>query len=126
MRNIGSVYGYTAIAYGNLMTGLGKLVVNEEILRSELDDHFEVLAEPIQQMMRKHKIHNAYETLKKYTRGKKVQQKDMMDLVGSLKDDIPEEDWLRLKDLCRTPQGYIGNADDMAESVGKWRKWDRK
>lgn len=72
MRNNGVSLGYSLIAYNSLLKGLGKLEVNRTKLEEDLDNHWEVLAEPIQTLMRKYDIENPYEKLKEMTRGKDV------------------------------------------------------
>ena len=72
MRNNGQAFGYTILAYKSFLKGLNKLQVNEEKLRQDLDNHWEVLAEPIQMLMRKHGKDSPYELLKEKTRGKSV------------------------------------------------------
>ena len=73
LRNSGVALGYSLIAYKSLLKGLGKLEVNNQKLEADLDDHWEVLAEPIQTVMRRYQIENPYEKLKDMTRGKEVQ-----------------------------------------------------
>ena len=72
MRNNGVAVGYSLIAYKSLMKGLGKIEVNKPMIYDDLDNHWEVLAEPIQTVMRKYQIENPYEVLKDMTRGRKV------------------------------------------------------
>ncbi len=72
LRNSGVALGYSLIAYKSLLKGLGKLEVNNQKLEADLDDHWEVLAEPIQTVMRRYQIENPYEKLKDMTRGKEV------------------------------------------------------
>jgi len=70
MRNHGIAFGHSILAYKSLIKGIEKLEVNSEKLNNELDEHWEILAEPIQMLMRKHNIENPYEKLKEITRGK--------------------------------------------------------
>lgn len=118
LRNSGVAFAYSIIAYENILVGLNKVTVNEEALSTELSNHWEVLAEPVQQMMRKYPIANPYELLKKHTRGKKVTEKRMKGLISELKKDMSEGDWLRLDEL--TPENYIGNAAEMAAKCGEY------
>ncbi|HQQ71273.1 MAG TPA: adenylosuccinate lyase, partial [Alicycliphilus sp.] len=87
LRNIGVAMGYAALAYSSLMTGLNKLELNEEALAADLDNSWEVLAEPIQTVMRRYGVAGAYEKLKEVTRGKTVTPEDLHALIRSL--DIP-------------------------------------
>ncbi|MBS7350472.1 MAG: adenylosuccinate lyase, partial [Comamonas sp.] len=113
LRNIGVAMGYAALAYSSLMTGLNKLELNEERLAEDLDAAWEVLAEPIQTVMRRYGVAGAYEKLKEVTRGKSVLAEDLHQLIQSL--EIPEADKQRL--LAMTPASYIGKATELAQRV---------
>jgi adenylosuccinate lyase len=113
LRNIGVALGYATLAYTSLMTGLNKLELNEERLQEDLDHAWEVLAEPIQTVMRRYGVAGAYEKLKEVTRGKTVQAADLHHLIRSL--DIPQADKDRL--LAMTPASYIGKAAELARRV---------
>ena len=113
LRNIGVAWGYTALAYSALMTGLNKLELNEEALATDLDAAWEVLAEPIQTVMRRYGVQGAYEKLKEVTRGKTVTAAALHQLIASL--DIPAADKERL--LAMTPASYIGKAAELARRV---------
>ena len=113
LRNIGVAWGYTALAYSALMTGLNKLELNEEALAADLDAAWEVLAEPIQTVMRRYGVQGAYEKLKEVTRGKTVTAAALHQLIASL--DIPAADKERL--LAMTPASYIGKAAELARRV---------
>ena len=113
LRNIGVGLGYTALAYASLMTGLNKLELNEEALAADLDASWEVLAEPIQTVMRRYGLAGAYEKLKEATRGQTVSAADLHDLIRSL--SIPEADKQRL--LAMTPATYTGKAAELARRV---------
>ncbi len=113
LRNMGVGLGYTALAYASLMTGLNKLELNEEALAADLDEAWEVLAEPIQTVMRRHGVLGAYEKLKDATRGKTVTAADLHGLIATL--DIPQADKDRL--LAMTPSSYIGKAAELAKRV---------
>ena len=93
-----------------LALGLAKLELNEEALRTDLDAAWEVLAEPIQTVMRRFGVQGAYEKLKEVTRGKTVQAADLHALVRSLEIPQPEKDRL----LAMTPGSYIGKAVQLA------------
>ena len=113
LRNIGVALGYATLAYTSLMTGLNKLELNEERLQQDLDNAWEVLAEPIQTVMRRYGVAGAYEKLKEVTRGKTVQAADLHNLINGL--EIPQADKDRL--LAMTPASYIGKAVELARRV---------
>ena len=110
LRNIGVAFGYAALAYASLATGLGKLELNQEALAEDLDNAWEVLAEPIQTVMRRFGVQGAYEQLKEVTRGKTVTAEALHGLIRSL--EIPEEAKQRLLEM--TPASYIGKAAELA------------
>lgn len=110
LRNMGVALGYAALAYHSLGIGLGKLELNEEALRADLDGSWEVLAEPIQTVMRRYGVQGAYEKLKEVTRGKTVAAADLHGLIRSL--EIPQAEKDRL--LAMTPASYIGKAAELA------------
>ena len=114
LRNIGVAFGYTTLAYQSLLTGLNKLELNEQALATDLDGAWEVLAEPIQTVMRRYAIEGAYEQLKQVTRGKSVTQDALHTLINSLA--IPLEDKQRL--LAMTPGSYVGKAAELALRAG--------
>jgi adenylosuccinate lyase len=113
LRNMGVGLGYTALAYASLMTGLSKLELNEEALAADLDAAWEVLAEPIQTVMRRYGVQGAYEKLKEVTRGRAVTAADLHGLIQDL--EIPQADKDRL--LAMTPGSYIGKAAELARRV---------
>jgi len=113
LRNIGVALGYATLAYTSLMTGLNKLELNEERLQEDLDHAWEVLAEPIQTVMRRYGVAGAYEKLKEVTRGKTVLAADLHNLINCL--EIPQADKDRL--LAMTPASYIGKAAELARRV---------
>ena len=113
LRNMGVALGYAALAHQSLATGLGKLQLNEERLAEDLDAAWEVLAEPIQTVMRRYGVAGAYEKLKAATRGKTVQAADMHALIAGL--DIPQAEKDRL--LALTPATYTGKAQELAQRV---------
>ena len=106
LRNLGVGLGYSLIAYQSTMKGLNKLEVNEQHLLDELDQNWEVLAEPIQTVMRRYGIEKPYEKLKELTRGKRVTAEGMKQFIDSLA--LPESEKARLKEM--TPANYIGYA----------------
>jgi adenylosuccinate lyase len=110
LRNMGVAFGYTALAYQSMGTGLRKLELNPEALAQDLDQSWEVLAEPIQTVMRRYGISGAYEQLKAVTRGKTVTREALHGLIESLA--IPPADKARL--LVMTPGSYVGKAAELA------------
>lgn len=113
LRNIGVALGYAVLAYSSLMTGLNKLELNEEAIAADLDTSWEVLAEPIQTVMRRYGVQGAYEKLKEVTRGKTVTAAALHALIDSLA--IPQADKERL--LAMTPASYTGKAAELARRV---------
>jgi len=113
LRNMGVALGYTALAYASLMTGLKKLELNEEALAQDLEAAWEVLAEPIQTVMRRYGVLGAYEKLKEVTRGKAVTAEALHGLIRQL--EIPQTEKDRL--LALTPGSYIGKAIELARRV---------
>lgn len=111
LRNMGVGFGYTLIAVRSTIKGLGKLELNAEKLADDLDHNWEVLAEPIQTVMRKVGMDHPYERLKELTRGRRVTAQIMQDFVKWL--PLPEEDKKRLLKL--TPATYIGLAAKLAK-----------
>tara|TARA_B100000676_G_scaffold130242_1_gene129311 strand:+ start:4276 stop:5640 length:1365 start_codon:yes stop_codon:yes gene_type:complete len=111
LRNIGLVYAYSIIAYKNILLGLNKLDLNKVKIANDLDECWEILAEPIQMVARKYQISNSYEILKKYTRGKKVDKMTIKKIIESL--DIPASEKNRLLEL--TPKKYIGYAKKLCD-----------
>jgi adenylosuccinate lyase len=110
LRNMGVALGYAALAYHSLGIGLGKLELNTEALQQDLEQSWEVLAEPIQTVMRRFGVAGAYEKLKEVTRGKTVAAADLHALIRSL--EIPAAEQERL--LAMTPASYIGKAAELA------------
>ena len=114
LRNMGVAFGYCVLAYDSLSRGLDKLEVNQAKIAAHLDASWDVLAEPIQTVMRKHGIDDAYEQLKELTRGKGGIERDSLHtFIAQLA--IPEDDKERL--LALTPASYIGLASRLAADV---------
>ncbi|MBP0600255.1 adenylosuccinate lyase [Herbaspirillum sp. LeCh32-8] len=113
LRNIGVGLGYTLLAYDSCLRGLNKLEVNPERLAADLDANWEVLAEPVQTVMRRYGIENPYEQLKELTRGKGISKEALRDFINGLA--IPQE----AKDglLAMTPANYIGGAVTLAKQI---------
>ncbi|MGX5650619.1 MULTISPECIES: adenylosuccinate lyase [Hydrogenophaga] len=110
LRNMGVALGYAVLAYHALGVGLNKLELNEEALAADLDASWEVLAEPIQTVMRRFGVPGAYEKLKEVTRGKTVTAEALHALIRSL--EIPDAEKERL--LAMTPASYTGKAAELA------------
>src|SRR3954466_12351998 len=110
LRNMGTALGYALLAYHSLGIGLSKLELNEEALAADLDASWEVLAEPIQTVMRRFGVTGAYEQLKQATRGRAVTAEDLHALIRSLQ--IPDDEKKRL--LAMTPASYLGKAAELA------------
>jgi adenylosuccinate lyase len=106
LRNLGVGIAHSLIAYHSSLKGLGKLEVNHERLRADLDDNWEVLAEPIQTVMRRYGVPEPYEKLKALTRGQRISKDSLQQFIDSL--EIPASEKVRLKQL--TPASYIGLA----------------
>jgi adenylosuccinate lyase len=114
LRNMGVALGHAVLAYDSLTRGLDKLEVNRAALDADLDAAWEVLAEPIQTVMRRHRLPDAYEQLKALTRGRAITREAIRGFVESL--DIPADDKARL--LALTPATYTGLAARLARDVG--------
>jgi adenylosuccinate lyase len=113
LRNMGVALGYAVLAYSSLMTGLNKLEINEAAISEDLDSSWEVLAEPIQTVMRRFGLPQPYEQLKKFTRGAAMTRELMQGFIAGL--DIPEAEKERL--LAMTPGSYTGKASELAKRV---------
>lgn len=113
LRNIGVALGHAVLAYHSLATGLGKLELNQAAIAADLDAAWEVLAEPIQTVMRRFGLPEPYEQLKNFTRGQPMTQELMQGFINKL--DLPTEAKQRL--LAMTPANYTGLAADLAKRV---------
>ncbi|WP_318515084.1 adenylosuccinate lyase [Photobacterium leiognathi] len=113
LRNLGVGCGYAIIAYTSTLKGISKLEVNAEALAAELDKNWEVLAEPVQTVMRRYGIEKPYEKLKELTRGKRVDGEGMRVFIDGL--ELPEHEKTRLKEL--TPVNYIGDAVKLTDKL---------
>ncbi len=110
LRNLGVALGHSLLAYDSALKGLGKLEVNTARLAEDLDHAWEVLAEPIQTVMRRYGLPQPYEQLKALTRGQGMTEATMRQFIGSL--DLPAADKERL--LALTPASYVGLAEQLA------------
>jgi adenylosuccinate lyase len=114
LRNMGVAFGYTLLGYDSCLRGLNKLEINTEKLAQDLDNSWEVLAEPIQTVMRRYGIENPYEQLKELTRGKGGINKDSLHtFINGL--NIPSDAKNSL--LVMTPASYIGKAVELAKKA---------
>lgn len=110
LRNLGTAFGHTLIAYDSAIRGLLKLETNPSRLAEDLDQSWEILAEPIQTVMRRFGVPNPYEQLKTLTRGKNITKEDLQNFIHQL--DIPQDARDRL--LLMTPSNYLGKAIELS------------
>ncbi len=113
LRNMGVALGYALLGIDSLQRGLGKLEVNEAQLAADLDAAWEVLAEPIQTVMRRYSLPNPYERLKELTRGKGITREAIQSFIATL--EIPEAEKQRL--MAMTPGSYGGLAAELARRI---------
>jgi adenylosuccinate lyase len=113
LRNLGVGFAHTSIALQSALRGIGKLEADPERLAADLNANWEVLAEPVQTVMRRYGVEKPYEKLKELTRGRRIGQADLARFIDSL--DIPEDARDRLKAL--SPASYVGNADVQAKAI---------
>src|SRR5690606_16926668 len=117
LRALGTGFGHALVGYGALLRGLGKLSANPERLAEDLDTAWEVLAEAVQTVMRRHGLPNPYEQLKALTRGHGISEASMREFIAGL--DLPEDAKQRL--LALTPGRYTGLAATLAGEA--WAPW---
>ena len=115
LRNAGVGIAHTIIAFDSTVAGLSKIDINKDVIHEDLKDSWEVLTEPIQTVMRRYNIDNAYEKLKELSRGKKINKEILRNFIEQL--DIPDDAKSRLKEL--NPSNYLGNAEIQAKSIKK-------
>ncbi len=113
LRTLGVGFGHTSIAIQSTLKGISKLEVNEVVIAADLDANWEVLAEPIQTVMRRYGIEKPYEKLKELTRGQRINAEKMAEFIQKL--DIPEDAKQQLLEL--SPATYIGNAVEQAKAI---------
>ncbi|HJV79749.1 adenylosuccinate lyase [Noviherbaspirillum sp.] len=113
LRNIGVAFGYAVLAYDSCLRGLNKLEVNPSRLAEDLDATWEVLAEPVQTVMRRYGIENPYEQLKELTRGKGISKEALREFINGLAIPQQAKDHL----LAMTPANYIGHAEKLARQI---------
>jgi len=114
LRNLGVGLGHSLLAYQSTLRGIGKLLVSPIPLAEDLDSSWEVLAEPIQTVMRRYAVEEPYEKLKAFTRGNTVNKESMQTFVDGI-DDLPAEAKAGLKEM--SPASYIGNAPAQAKDI---------
>lgn len=120
LRNVGVGFAHSLVAYKSTMKGLNKVEVNVDKINEDLNNNWEVLAEPIQTVMRRYGVDSPYEKLKDLTRGTRVTAEGMQAFVQGLADEIPDDAKDELLKL--TPHTYVGNAAEMARKA-KRDKW---
>ncbi len=113
LRNIGVGLGYAVLAYDSCLRGLNKLETSVDRMAADLDQNWEVLAEPVQTVMRRYGIENPYEQLKELTRGKGISKEALRDFINGLA--IPQDAKDRL--LAMTPTSYVGLAQKLAKDI---------
>ena len=113
LRNMGVGFGYSQIAYRATIKGIDKLEINQQLISDSLNRNWEILAEPIQTVMRRYGISEPYEKLKTLTRGKNIDNILLLDFIESL--EIPEEAKEKLRTL--SPSNYTGNAGNQAKKI---------
>jgi len=113
LRGMGTAFGHCLIALASLKKGLNKLQINSEAMLADLNSNWELLAEPIQTVMRRYGVEQAYEKLKELTRGQRVSQQDIQAFIKTL--DIPKTAKQQLAQL--TPASYTGNAAEQAKRI---------
>ena len=113
LRNLGVAFGYCAVAWDSCLRGLKKLEINRAAIDADIDNCWEVLAEPVQTVMRRYGLPSPYEQLKALTRGKRIDQHALREFIAAL--DLPPEPKARL--LALTPRTYIGLAAELARQI---------
>ena len=113
LRNIGVAIGHSLLAYHSTCKGISKLEPNHDIISTDLNQHWEVLGEAIQTVMRRYNLPEPYEKLKQFTRGKHIDQKMLQEFINQL--DLPATAKKQLMEL--TPETYIGLAGDLAKHI---------
>lgn len=113
LRNLGVALGYCLVAYDSGLRGLGKLEVNAAAIDADLDSCWEILAEPVQTIMRRYGVPHPYEKLKELTRGKGITQEALKAFIATL--EVPQDAKDRM--LAMTPRSYIGLAQGLAQKI---------
>src|SRR5690554_489419 len=112
LRNIGVGFAHSLLAYSSALKGISKLEAAPEVMAADLDANWELLAEPIQTVMRRYGIENPYEKLKELTRGQRVNKQIMHEFIETL--ELPDDTKAALKQM--TPASYLGNAIEQAKN----------
>ena len=113
LRGLGTAFGHALVGHDALLRGLDKLSINPDRLQADLDAAWEVLAEAVQTVMRRHGLPNPYEQLKALTRGQGITEASMREFIGAL--ELPEGEKQRL--LALTPASYTGLAERLAREI---------
>lgn len=113
LRNIGVALGHTILAWQSTCKGISKLEANQAVIESDLNQHWEILAEAIQTVMRRYHIDQPYEKLKELTRGKQIDQQAINAFIAGL--SLPED--VKKQLLALTPQQYVGYAEKLANEI---------
>lgn len=113
LRNIGVAFGHSILAYQATRKGILKLDPNLYLLAEDLENHWEILAEAVQTIMRRYQLEQPYEKLKAFTRGKRIDKETLQEFIKQL--DLPQE--IKQELLALTPAGYIGYAQELAKNV---------
>ncbi len=113
LRNIGVAFGHSMLAYQSICKGIAKLQANQAVIEADLNQHWEVLAEAVQTVMRRYNLEQPYEKLKAFTRGKRIDQQMLKEFIRelALPDNVKQE-LLKL-----TPASYLGYADELAKQI---------
>ena len=113
LRNVGIALGHSSLAYQSMSKGIEKLEPNYAMIKADLDQHWEILAEAVQTMMRRYQLEEPYEKLKAFTRGKQIDQEGLRQFINELK--LPNEVKNELQRL--TPSDYLGYAEKLAQKI---------
>jgi len=113
LRNLGTGFGYSLLAYDSARKGIAKLEINADALNADLDATWEVLGEAVQTVMRRYGLENPYEQMKALTRGRGITPDRLREFISNL--DIPED--ARQQLIALTPATYTGNAEEQARNI---------
>lgn len=115
LRNLGTAFAHSLIAYKSLLQGLSKLDINQTVMDQELNNHWSILAEPIQIVLKKYNFVNAYEEMKEFTRGKQIDKDMLQQFIKNKENSLPKNAVQELLNI--TPHNYIGYAAELAKDV---------
>jgi adenylosuccinate lyase len=113
LRNVGVALGHSLLAYQSTCKGIKKLEPNHDLIQADLDNHWEVLAEAVQTVMRRYKLEQPYEKLKSFTRGKQIDKQSLQQFIA----DLPLPDEAKKQLLNLTPADYLGYAEKLAKGI---------